>query len=303
MQLTPFWTLITPLVLHCMKHFTHGGVFGREGMAGRAYLPWNWDLRNKCLPWTCLRYITSPSGSLTSQVHKEPTVNFKSNGQQEAIDLGESWWIKYSRLSFLCGFCTHMSPHCLSAHSQWGRIRMEANHHFPQCLFWLQDGLTASSWKWNKLIRYRQFYAYETMWQLFGMAYEALGNWSPSLVSSSSTCHFLPCSYTRWPVPFYSRWGTKQVKAIFQNSKDWCSTSFRLQLWVSVTCCRNKTRMGAVVPKSPVWKAHSCKRQREFKGGGISCLCMIHLCGSLILGCLSFFISGVIFFFPYPVIF
>lgn len=98
--------------------------------------------------------------------------------------------------------------------------------------------------------------------------------------------------------------GEGQSKSrIFQNSKDWCSTSFRLQLWVSVTYCRNKTRMGAVVPKLPVWKTHSCKRQREFKVGGISCLCMIHLCGSLILGCLSFFISGVIFFFPYPVIF
>lgn len=29
--------------------------------------------------------------------------------------------------------------------------------------------------------------------------------------------------------------------------------------------------MDAVVPKLPVWKAHGCKRQREFKVEGISC--------------------------------
>lgn len=148
--------------------------------------------------------------------------------------------LKYSHLSFLWGFSTHMSPHCLPTHSQWGRIRMVSKSPLSTM------SVLASRWPFCIKLKMEQVDKVQTilcLWDNVATFWHGLRgplNWSPSLVSSSSTCHFLPCSCTRCPVPLYSRWGTKQIKATLQNSKDWCSTSFRLQLWVSVV----ETRLG-----------------------------------------------------------
>lgn len=81
----PLCSLVTPLALHCMKHFTHGSVLEAKCMAGTTYLSWNWDLRSEFLPWTWPEIYHLPILDSSLRYVREPTVNFKSKGGQEAI--------------------------------------------------------------------------------------------------------------------------------------------------------------------------------------------------------------------------